>query len=198
MRKVLAGLGIGLLFAAGSAVAVTITTEQIVVPPVTTVEDQLVTISARGKLVTVTYQDTDVWPGTTLVDTDTAPDPVTVTVTGPTPPPPPSSAPSAPPNLHAENITSTGFNLVWDSSTDPDGISLYRVYRDGLLVGQGCGVHCGWANSWLFTGLLPGTQYRLEVEALDTLGNVGPRSSVLVTTLTPPATSGMANMWVVP
>lgn len=203
MKRIAVGIALGLLFMAGSALAVTITTEQHVVPPSTSVEDQVVTVMVRGKTSVVTYQDTDVWPGTTIVDTDTIPDPVTVTVTvGEPPPPPPPSAPTMPGNLHADLVTTSGFRALWDSSVDPDGIANYRIYLDGLFVGQGCGVHCGWTNAWTFSGLLPATLYRVEVEAVDTLGNVSPRASMMVTTVTPvpppPPGSGMANLWVAP
>jgi hypothetical protein len=56
----------------------------------------------------------------------------------PAPPPPPgdAQAPSAPPNLRVHSATQTQIVLRWDPSSDNVGVTNYRIYRDGSLIGQ--------------------------------------------------------------
>ena len=112
----------------------------------------------------------------------TAPCPTTTT---PPPPPPPttgSTAPTAPPNLRTTSVTQTAVSLAWDSSTDPDGMSGYQIFRDGTKIGEGPGIHGGFTNTWNDTGRTCGTAYDYAVAGVDTTGTVGPKSTLRVTT----------------
>jgi chitodextrinase len=122
----------------------------------------------------------------------TAPCPTTTT---PPPPPPPttgSTVPTAPANLRTTSVTQAAVSLAWDSSSDPDGMSGYQIFRDGTKIGEGPGIHGGFTNTWNDTGLTCGTSYDYAVAGVDTTDTVGPRSTTLrVTTsacdpVTPP------------
>ena len=123
-----------------------------------------------------------VGPKSTLRVTTSACDPATPpppppTATTPPPPPPPttgSTAPTAPPNLRTTSVTQTAVSLAWDSSTDPDGMSGYQIFRDGTKIGEGPAT-----NTWNDTGRTCGTAYDYAVAGVDTTGTVGPKSTTL-------------------
>ena len=123
-----------------------------------------------------------VGPKSTLRVTTSACDPATPpppppTATTPPPPPPPttgSTAPTAPPNLRTTSVTQTAVSLAWDSSTDPDGMSGYQIFRDGTKIGEGPAT-----NTWNDTGRTCGTTYDYAVAGVDTTGTVGPKSTTL-------------------
>ena len=98
------------------------------------------------------------------------------------PPPPPDDGPTAPANLRTTSVTQTAVSLAWDSSTDPDGVSGYQIFRDGTKIGEGPGIHGGFTNTWNDTGRTCGTAYDYAVAGVDTTGTVGPKSTLRVTT----------------
>ena len=134
----------------------------------------------------------NVGPKSTL-DVTTAACDTTPPPTGTTPPPPTGdSSPTAPPNLNAYSVTQTTVVLRWDSSTDSGGMAGYQIFRDGAKIGEGPGVHGGLTNQWTDRDRVCGTKYRYAVAGVDTAGNVGPKSTLDVTTAacdtTPPPT----------
>lgn len=92
------------------------------------------------------------------------------------PPAEDTTPPSAPANLVATGATQTSVSLSWSAASDDVGVSEYRVYRDGALVGTTT------ATSFTVTGLACGTSYQLAVEARDAAGNVSSRSTVTAST----------------
>ncbi len=77
------------------------------------------------------------------------------------------TAPTAPANLVAGNITDTSVDLSWDASTDAVGVTDYLVYNNGaLLVATG-----STATTYTVTGLTPETAYSLTVRAVDAATN---------------------------
>lgn len=91
-------------------------------------------------------------------------DPVTVR-TLPQPPPP-----DAPANLRLTGRTATSISVAWDPVP---GVSGYRVYLHGTLVTLTPN------TSWTFSGLTPGTQYTVQVQAYS-----GAYAGAISTTLT--------------
>jgi hypothetical protein len=90
-----------------------------------------------------------------------------------------TSAPSAPANLVSGSPSDTSVSLSWDASSDNVGVTGYRVYRDGTMVGSPTG------TSYTDTGLTPATSYSYTVKAVDAAGNLsGPSNTVTVTTTT--------------
>jgi chitodextrinase len=87
-----------------------------------------------------------------------------------------TQVPSAPGSLSATPTSGTSVQLTWTAATDNVGVTGYRVYRGGALVGSTT------ALSYLDTGLQPQTPYTYEVRAYDAAGNVGPAAAAGATT----------------
>ena len=102
------------------------------------------------------------------------------------------TAPSAPQSLGVSSATQSAITLSWGSASDNVGVTNYRVYRDGTMIGQGPGSGGGYTNTWTDSSRACGTSYQYAVEAQDAAGNTGPRGTVTAATAacseTPPAT----------
>ena len=95
--------------------------------------------------------------------------------------------PSAPTNLQASNISQTGVNLSWTASTDNIAVTGYRVYRNSTEIPSGS------SNSYLDSGLTPGTSYSYAVAAVDAAGNVSAKSTARsIKTLSPSPTATLS------
>ncbi|WP_261301617.1 NPCBM/NEW2 domain-containing protein [Paenibacillus andongensis] len=88
------------------------------------------------------------------------------------------TAPTTPTNLTASNVTQTGVQLNWTSSSDDVGVTGYDIYSGSTVIGSTT------STSYMVSGLaVPGTSYTFTVKAKDAAGNVSPASnSVNVTT----------------
>lgn len=115
-----------------------------------------------------------------------------------TPPPPATgdtTPPSVPGNLRVTASSDTGITIGWDPATDNTGVTNYRIYRDGTMIGQGAGSSGGFADTWADSGLACGKSYQYAVEAQDAAGNTGPKASISASTAAcsppppPPATT---------
>jgi chitodextrinase len=73
--------------------------------------------------------------------------------------------PSVPDNLRKTSSTITTISLAWDASSDDIGVSGYRVYRDGVLVGSPGG------TTFTDTGLNVSSTYTYTVRAVDAVPN---------------------------
>jgi len=96
-----------------------------------------------------------------------------------TTPPPDTTAPSVPSGLTATAVSSSSVSLSWTASTDNvggTGVSGYRVYRNGSLVGTTA------LTSYSDTGLVASTLYAYEVAAYDGASNVSANSSTATAT----------------
>jgi chitodextrinase len=83
--------------------------------------------------------------------------------------------PSAPPGFAAA-VDRTTVSLSWGAATDNVGVTGYRVYRGGVMIGT-----TSTAQSYTDGGLTLGSTYRYSVAAVDAAGNVGPTSELAVT-----------------
>ena len=72
--------------------------------------------------------------------------------------------PATPTGLTASEIKQTSLRLSWAPAFDNQGVSVYGIYRDGLLADTMP------ATTALVTGLLCGRTYRFEVDAADEAG----------------------------
>jgi len=98
---------------------------------------------------------------------------------------PDTTAPSAPSNLSASNITETSVSLAWSASTDDTAVTGYSIYNGVNLIGSSMN------TNFTVSGLQVVTSYNFTVVAQDEAGNVSEESATLsVTTidLTAPAT----------
>jgi len=92
-----------------------------------------------------------------------------------------TTPPTTPTNLTASGVTASQVTLSWQASTDNVGISGYRVYRDGTLVGSPS------STNFTSTGLASNTSYAFTVAAFDSAGNTSSQSAPRAVTT---ATSG--------
>jgi chitodextrinase len=143
--------------------------------------------TAVGTSTTTTYADTGLTAGTTYsyaVDAfDSAGNhsaasspPVSATTPGDT------TVPTAPASLTATAVSSGRVDLSWSAGSDPDGVSGYRVYRDGVELAE---VTSGLTYS--DTTVVASTSYTYTVRAFDSV-NESPDSPAA--TATTPAATG--------
>ena len=100
-------------------------------------------------------------------------------------PPPPSgdtTPPTAPQNLSVSSATQTAIAIGWGAASDNVGVTNYRIYRNGTMIGQGPGSAGGASDAWSDSGRTCGTSYQYAVEAQDAAGNTGPKSTVTAAT----------------
>lgn len=85
--------------------------------------------------------------------------------------------PTKPTNLSADLIGLTEILISWTASTDDVGIDYYRVYVDDIVQSPTTS-----NTTYNITGLSPNTQYTINVDAVDTSGNISPLSDDLIVT----------------
>jgi len=79
--------------------------------------------------------------------------------------------PTVPTGLAATAVSSTQINLAWNASTDNVGVTGYRVYQGGTLLGTVPGTTAS------VTSLSPGTAYTFTVSACDAAANCSAQSA---------------------
>ncbi|MGG1555185.1 fibronectin type III domain-containing protein [Paenibacillus ferrarius] len=86
--------------------------------------------------------------------------------------------------LTASQETATGIHLAWNAATDNQGVTQYRIYRDGSqLATVGGSVY-----AYDVTGLVPETGYTFRVQAGDAAGNWSEDGPSVAATTTPAPT----------
>jgi chitodextrinase len=95
--------------------------------------------------------------------------------------------PSVPLDVVARGVSPSAVDLAWLASVDDVGVALYRIFRDGVQVGQSA------TTTYVDGSLTAGTTYTYQVEAVDAAGNRSARSvevegSTLAPDETPPST----------
>ena len=101
-------------------------------------------------------------------------------------PPKDTTAPDAPTDLQAKDITNSSITLTWTASIATD-VAAYNVYCSMVSGGPYSFIGSTTVNSYLDNGLLSGTAYFYVVTAEDAAGNESSYSSQLAA-----ATSGTA------
>jgi len=84
-----------------------------------------------------------------------------------------TAAPSTPGKPSVSNLRYNSLRLSWTSSVDNVGISEYRVFRNGTLMGPSR------SNTYSVTNLTENTTYDFQVSAVDKAGNVSDLSQSL-------------------
>jgi chitodextrinase len=87
-----------------------------------------------------------------------------------------TSAPTVPAGLNATTSGSTQINLSWTGSADNIGVTGYKVYRNGVLVGSPAGT--GYSDN----GLSASTTYSYSVAACNAAGNCSAQSAAVSAT----------------
>ena len=77
-------------------------------------------------------------------------------------------------NVVASMITPTSMRVTWDPSTDNVGVSIYRIFLNGVGITT--------ETYHDFTGLTPGTTYSIYVIAGDAAGNLSTPSATITPT----------------
>jgi hypothetical protein len=95
-----------------------------------------------------------------------------------------TTAPSVPVNVSAEQVSASGEDLSWATSTGSIGVAGYQVYRGGTQIASAT------SPSYADTGLLTGVAYTYRIASYDSAGNVSTQSAPISVTLSP--TSGPA------
>lgn len=95
-----------------------------------------------------------------------------------------TEAPSVPTDVKASDVTKTGATVTWTASTDNEGVAGYNVYVNGAQVSDTLVA----TTEYVLTGLTEGTEYTVEVEAVDTNNNVSAKAAVTFTTAKTPVT----------
>lgn len=95
-----------------------------------------------------------------------------------------TEAPSVPTDVKASDVTKTGATVTWTASTDNKGVAGYNVYVNGTQVNDTLVA----TTEYVLTGLTEGTEYTVEVEAVDTNNNVSAKAAVTFTTAKEPVT----------
>ncbi|NNF35409.1 MAG: hypothetical protein HKN68_14965, partial [Saprospiraceae bacterium] len=90
---------------------------------------------------------------------------------------PDNIAPSTPGNLISIDISTDGFGIIWDESSDNIGVTGYNIYLDGSLVNSTP------QTNYQFNGLTSNTTFQVGVAAYDLAGNTSSLSYIDVTTL---------------
>ncbi|MBK8570744.1 MAG: fibronectin type III domain-containing protein [Nitrosomonadales bacterium] len=96
---------------------------------------------------------------------------------------PDTTLPTVPVGLSATPISTTQINLSWTASTDNVGVTGYKVYRGGTLVGSPT------TTSYTDTGLTASTSYSYTLAACDAANNCSAQSNPVSATTIPAATS---------
>ena len=95
-----------------------------------------------------------------------------------------TEAPSVPTDVKASDVTKTGATVTWTASTDNEGVAGYNVYVNGAQVNDTLVA----TTEYVLTGLTEGTEYTVQVEAVDTNNNVSAKAAVTFTTAKTPVT----------
>lgn len=89
-----------------------------------------------------------------------------------------TEAPSVPTDVKASDVKKTGATVTWTASTDNEEVAGYNVYVNGTQVNDTLVA----TTEYVLTGLTEGTEYRVEVEAVDTNNNVSAKAAATFTT----------------
>ena len=96
---------------------------------------------------------------------------------------PDTTAPTVPTGLSVTPVSSAQINLSWTASTDNVGVTGYKVYRGGALVGSPA------TTSYSDTGLTAATSYSYTLAACDAANNCSAQSNPVSATTMPAASS---------
>jgi len=80
---------------------------------------------------------------------------------------PDKTAPSAPSNVRATNITKTTATISWTPSSDNVTVTGYLIFRNGIQIASVGGS----TTTFNMTGLTTGGKYRFTIIAIDGAGN---------------------------
>ena len=89
------------------------------------------------------------------------------------------TAPDAPTNVEASEITETSAKITWTASTDNVEVAGYNIYVDEAKINESLVT----ATEYTLTDLKAGTEYKVVVESVDTSSNTQSSEAVTVKTV---------------
>ena len=89
-----------------------------------------------------------------------------------------TTAPSTPADVKAENVTKTEAVITWTASTDNVGVAGYNIFVNG----EKKNTELITDTQYTLSGLAAGTEYTVEVQALDAAGNTSDSAGVTFVT----------------
>lgn len=89
------------------------------------------------------------------------------------------TAPDAPTNVEASEITETGAKITWTASTDNVEVAGYNIYVDEAKINESLVT----VTEYTLTDLKAGTEYKVVVESVDTSSNTQSSEAVTVKTV---------------
>ena len=89
-----------------------------------------------------------------------------------------TEAPDAPTAVRTADVTETTAKVAWAEASDNVGVVGYNVYVNGTQVNDTLVA----TTEYVLTGLTEGTEYTVEVEAVDTNNNVSAKAAATFTT----------------
>ena len=89
-----------------------------------------------------------------------------------------TEAPDAPTAVRTADVTETTAHVAWEAALDNVATTGYNVYVNGEKVNT----ELVTATEYVLTGLTEGTEYTVEVEAVDTNNNVSAKAAATFTT----------------
>jgi hypothetical protein len=103
-------------------------------------------------------------------------------------PPPDTTLPTVPTGLTATPVSSAQINLSWTASTDNVGVTGYKVYRGGTLVGNPA------TTTYSDIGLTAATSYSYTLAACDAATNCSAQSTPVSATTTTSSNVALASV----
>jgi chitodextrinase len=94
----------------------------------------------------------------------------------------PDAAPTSVSNVTA-TMSPTTARITWGAASDDHGVTGYRVWQDGAILGTISG------TSLTIDSLTPGTSYTWTVRAVDSIGQLGAAATVQASTTLPDTTA---------
>lgn len=91
-----------------------------------------------------------------------------------------NSAPSKPEGLTTSGTGLSSIGLIWNSATDNIGVTGYSLFLDNVKLGY----KTIQDTTYLLTGLVPASQYKVKLVAYDYAGNASDTASITVSTIT--------------
>ena len=101
-----------------------------------------------------------------------------------------STAPSAPTNITASNISGTAFKINWDAGTDDTAVTDYNVFVNGSLEGNTPDL------SYTLSGLTISTTYQISISAKDAADNESEQSDEVAITTTDGQSNGVNELFI--
>lgn len=105
-----------------------------------------------------------------------------------------TTAPGIPGSLHQDAALASHVDISWTSATDNVGVTGYRIYRDGVLIGTVAADTLAYSDN----GVQASHQYLYGVSAGDAAGNWSAQQTLFITTPAASNAGDVTLIWLTP